>query len=867
MATVAKRQAHPPQPHKAPTRPRRFLLSGHSSIVSGPRPGGESPAADDLWPVGTRVSYQNGARQFQVEDVLKGGMGMVYIVTDVESGDPFVVKTMREQLAGHPELVARFWREVEAWITLEKHPNIVQARGFEQLDGRPYLMLEYVSGGSLRDFLSYDDLPVPDILDLAVQIARGMRHAASKGINAHRDLKPDNILLTAERVAKITDFGLVKLYAVQEENGIQLRDHAGDTNQHLTSVSGQGMGTTDYMPPEQWRDAGTVDIRSDIYSFGVMLYEMLTRIRPFYGKSRRELRDRHLTHMPMPPSALRPDVPQTVDALVARCIEKRPEHRYQTFAEVEQELTRILQKEFRRVVRLLTTAQLSVAELNERGAAFFNLGKPLDALKSFDAVLRLDDTHALAWANRGVALAELGRFAEALESFDRSLRLRPENPVVLMNKGLTLLELGREEDAHICLDRVTQISPGLQDAWRYRAELLNRLGWHETAYYSAYKARQLNPHDERACYQEALALFRMGQLAHAATALEACTERTGSHDPAGLLLRGQIAFAGGDAQGALLLTAAIPDDAPEYPHALLLGMRSALQLGYLDEVVSHRDALIRAEMAPRALALLRESLGAQRDAERPELLAITCETAVLAGDFEAALRAFERWKVRITGRPVQRIVPQLRLAMLRKHTPDSPAQRIALGILLAHLDKPHMAARHLRRGLEITPDALPGWMTYARVSAALGNHQQAEYAARQVTLLAPSEADGWLAWAEAALRNGDYEQALQGIRTFHSLERETALSLFVQGAAQAGLERWSAAIRHLGRAVELDPQFSVAWWNQCLCLMRMKRFEEARRTMLRARTLDSRLWERAPYDSPPFVPYPLAATGYLTSSA
>lgn len=846
-------------------RSRRFLLSGQTSLASHVPPVGDSAAVEGYWPVGTRVPYQSGARHFQVEDVFKGGMGTVYIVTDMDSGEPFVVKTVRDHLAGHPELVARFWREVEAWITLEKHPNIVQARGFEQLDGRPHLLLEYVSGGSLREFLGHEDLPVPDILVLAVQVARGMRHAASKGINAHRDLKPDNILLTAERVAKITDFGLVKLYTAQEGNAPWLNADESAASQFLTFVGGRGMGTTDYMPPEQWRDAGVADIRSDIYSFGVMLYEMLIRIRPFYGRNRRELYERHLTHVPVQPSALRPDVPLAVDALVARCIEKHPEDRYQSFAEVEQELTRILQKDFRRVVRLLTTDQLSVAELNERGAAFFNLGKPHEALESFDAALQLDRMHALAWANRGVALAELERFQEALASFDRALRLEPASPIVLMNKGLTLLELSQEEDAHLCLDRATQLNPLLEEAWRYHAELLNRLSWYETAYYSAYKARQLNPEDERAWYQEALALYRMGRFEHAAEAVDRCVQRITSRDPAILLLRSQIAFAMGEVRQALLLTAAVTPDAPEYREALLLGMDCALHLGRLDEIASHRDALVGIEMAGTALELLLDALGTDYEHARLELLVITCETAVFTGDFEVALRAFEAWQARTQDR-TRRIVPRIRVAMLRKHTPASPQQRVALGILLSHLDKPHMAARHLRRGLALLPGALAGWQAFARVSTALGEYRDAEFAARQGTLLAPSIPENWLTWAEAALRSGDYAQALDGAQTYHTQGRETAISLFVQGAALAGLERWTAAIRLFERALALDPQLSVAWWNQCLCLMRAKRFEEARRAMLRARALDSRMWERAPYDPPPFVPYPLPATGYLTPS-
>ena len=388
------------------------------------------------------------------------------------------------------------------------------------------------------------------------------------------------------------------------------------------------------------------------------------------------------------------------------------------------------------------------------------------------------------------------------------------------------------------------------------------MGWYETAYYAAYKARQLNPEDERAYYQEALALYNMGQLAHASEAIAQAEQQLGARDPALLMLRSLIALAEDNPRHALLISAAIPPDAVEYPQALELGMRCALQLSYLDEIAIHRDALDSAGMADRALSLLLDALPSYTSAIGLEMLIIVCETAVMAGEFVTALEYFEAWQVRTTGVQKSRLAPQIKLAMLRKHRPRNPQQRVALGILLAHLGKPYMAIRHLQRGLAALPDSVAGWRALARMSTEVGRFRDAEYATRQVTLLVPSDAAGWLAWAEAALRSGDYEQALYGLQRFHALGRESAVSLFMQGAALAGLERWSAAIRQFDRALALNPQFSVAWWNQCLCLARVKRFEEARRAMMRARTLDSRMWERAPYDTPPFVPYPILSSAY-----
>lgn len=857
-------------------RPKRFLLSGTTSAgLSAHALKAEAAEMQARWPVGTVVDYQQGARQFRVEAFQLGGMGVVYLVTDVDSGEPFVVKTIREHLSVHTELVARFWREVEAWITLEKHPNIVQARGFEQWDGRPYLLLEYVSGGSMRNLLQHEEMHVPDILELAVQIARGMRHATSKGINAHRDLKPDNILMTADRVAKVTDFGLVKFYAEEETaetdlGELDLELPGGQHAHPLTGIGVSGLGTKDYMSPEQWRHAAEVDPRSDIYSFGVMLYEMLTRIRPFYGKTRIELRDQHLNHSPVPPSALRPDIPPSVDSLVARCIEKRPSRRYQNFAELEQELTRILHREYRRVVRLLSTMQLSLAEMNERGAAFFYLGKPQQALASFDSVLALDDGHALAWANRGVSLAEMGLYKLALTSFDRSLAITSDNPVVMMNKALTLMELDRLEEAHTLLQQAVRRNPLLQDAWRYQAELLNRLGWHEPAYYSAYKARQLDPDDDRACQQEAIALYRLGHLEDASAVVAQWEEIVGNREPAVLLLRSQIAHAQGNCRHALLLSAAIPADAPEYVESLKLGMSCALVLGYLDEVAIHRDDMLKAELGEDALQLILDSLDSLGEIRPVQLLALACETAVEVGEFIVAQRLYEDWQKDAVreAQPDAPVIggPDIDVAGLRNQQPENPHQRLALGILLAQLNQPSLAVEYLYVGLEIIPESLVGWQTLARVNCELEDYHAAAVSSQMVVRLNPEDQTARLVYAEAALRIEDFQSALEAVQDAHSLGAETALSLFLQGAALAGLGRLNAAIRVLDRALGLDSKLSVAWWNQCLCLARLKRPEEARRAMIRARTLDSRMWEHAPYETPPFVPYPLSNTTILSRS-
>ncbi len=841
----------------------RYLIGTRSSIATRiplPRPTSASPTH---WKIGDLVSYQEGLRQFQVENVLLGGMGVVYVVTDTRSGDPFVVKGIREQFAFHPGLRARFRREAEAWMALQKHSNIVQARGFEVLDNRPHIFLEYVSGGSLRGMLNHAEQSVSDILHLAVQICRGMRYAYSMGLVAHRDLKPDNILLTTENTAKVTDFGLVKLW----EDGRSLGsftalepDQPGA--EPLTRLDAPGFGTKEYMPPEQWRSAGNADVRSDIYSFGVMLYEMLAGIRPFYGKTREEIRDSHFRSTPAPVSSLRPDVPPSVEALIGRCLQKNPDDRFSSFTTLHHELTRILHQEFRQVIPLPSREQLTISELNERGAAFFNLGKYNQALACFNQVVKSDPGHETAWANRGVTLAELGFYNEALVSFDRALAIRPESARILTNKGLTLFELGRYQESAVCYDRAVKIDPLLEEVWRYRAEVLNELGQYEQAYYAALKARQLDPEDERSYYHEALALIRLGRLDIASDAIVHYENRAGVLTSGGRWLRALLAHRQGQYQRALLLCAAIQPGSPEYWQALLLGMECALTLGDLDEAEVLLEHLPTDWMQEEILHLMISAL--QYSGSPPaRLLVMASETAVRARDFVTAQSCYESWlEQRHTADQQPEIrTPELDMTILCGAIHPDAHQAIAQGSLLLRLEELRAAVRCLWKGLEELRDEVHGWRDLGEALNRLGEFSKAMIAFGEVVRLAPSDGAAWLAYAEAAVRTRQYRIGLTALEEAHNLGSDNTVYLFLQAVALLGIGQYQAALRLFDRTLNMEATFALAWWNKHLCLWRLGRSRDANRCLHRARSLDPRLWRQPPYQPHPIMLYPLILPG------
>lgn len=817
------------------------------------------------WQVGERITLLSSHRQFQVEEIRAGGMGIVYVVTDVKNSTPLVIKGMRPQLVRSGVFRARFEREAMAWINLKKHPNIVQALSFQPINGQPHIFLEYISGGNLRDLLSRTELmPIPGILRLGVEICRGMRHAVATGVNAHRDLKPDNILITAEGNAKVTDFGLVKLLdetvlaGMDEQERSEIGLIAGGGLR--TDANAPAFGTKEYMPPEQWRSAAKADIRSDVYAFGVMLYEMLTSIRPFYAKDPITLRDKHFNVTPSPPSSLRPDIPPAVDNVVMRCLQKHPDQRFQDFAHIEQRLTRILQHEYREVIPLLTQEQMTIGEINERGTALFHLKRYPEALSCFNDVLRKDARSRVAWANRAVILAETSRPEEALRSFEMALKYKPDDPVVLTNKGMTLSELGHYDEALVCYTEATQYRNVPQEVWRYSSEVLNRLGRHTEAFEAAVKARTLNRDDALAYYQEALAALMIHRYQHAIEAVAQFERLEGARSPSALVLRARIAFYEGQYKESCRLCGNVDRSAPEYKPALMLNVESALALADLDEIEVLLPDVLESETISRSvLALMTEAMAA-RTIVPLRLLVYTAEIALRARDFITAERCYREWMSRVgdlgespTARP-----PHFTVRDVWERRPPDAHHRIAQGALLLQLGKPELAVQCLRAGVEALPDDVEGWRQLGEAYNTTASFRRSMQSFERVTRLMPQDCAAWQQFAESALRVEKYQVALDAAEQAARLD-ETAIVAFLRGAALFGLGRHHQALRQFEKALDADDNLAVAWWNKGLCARRLGRGAEANRCKHRARALDVRFWRMLDHHDRPMLPYPLVS--------
>lgn len=255
----------------------------------------------------------------------EGGMGFVYLGYDEKQGRQVAIKVLADPLACNQSFIDRFYREARSGSLLN-HPNIVRSYGaaLDRATGKHYLVLEYVDGPNVRALLDVQKrLSVGDAVHVALDMARALEHAHSRNV-VHRDIKPDNILITRSGVAKLADLGLAK---------------RTDETSHLTAAR-QGFGTPHYMPYEQAINAKYADGRSDIYALGATLYHLLTGELPFSGANHLEVVEKKNLGVFLPASALNPEVPVFLDEIVDKMLARDPADRYQTASELIIDLER-----------------------------------------------------------------------------------------------------------------------------------------------------------------------------------------------------------------------------------------------------------------------------------------------------------------------------------------------------------------------------------------------------------------------------------------------------------------------------------------------------------------------------------------------
>jgi tetratricopeptide (TPR) repeat protein len=822
------------------------------------------------WQKGNRI--QN---RWEIREIKQGGMGVVYIVYDYQLQDFHAAKTFQDRFLNNKAEQSSFNLEARAWINLDIHQNITQARFVHTIENKPFLFMEFVSGGDLGGWIGTPRLTkdLSQVLRFAIQFCDGMHYALSKGIEAHRDIKPQNCLITKDKVLKVTDFGLVKVPdfglvrvpvfggvgLVEKSHNVKIGSQESDktnkdqqvhggwfgrlfkgrqainesrnktsSTQHLKTgledIQRVGGRSPHYMAPEVFDDVTLVGVHSDIYAFGVMLFQMITGRLPFIAQTSTQAERLHKTE---PPPKLDPS-PSALNDVVQTCLAKDPAHRFADFAAARKALAEIYEQlTGESAPQPAKGAELNAEQWVNKGHNLSQLGPHEEALTCFDRALNLNPRYAEAWSSKGGILSFLGRYEEALTCLDRALELDLRDETAWSNKGVALGKLGGYEEALTCLDHALELNPHNEHIWSNKGRVLDEIGRREEALTCFEQALERDPRNEAAWSNKGGTLWELGQHQEGLACLERALEINPSHSDAWANK--------GRAMGAL----------GQHAEALAC-FEKALEF-------NHRNAKVWSDkgVALAALGRSQEELACYQRA-----LKINPRDKMTWYNRGVALRGLGRREEAIT---------------CFDHAIDLDPRFVNAwhnkGLELRNLGRHEEALACFDRALELDPNDIETWYDKGvELGEPLGRYEEALACYDRVLALNPRHMSAWnnkgavlgslrrygealkcfekaqqLGHPQATQRIADCRRILEGYpQGMPSASDREAEEWFNKSMTLVNAQRWEEAFTCLNHAIALSPRNVNVWVNKGLVLERLGRSEEGIACFDHALTINSR---------------------------
>jgi len=478
----------------------------------------KKPEAESRNEITPLKEYKIGDRiggKWQIYRILggegKSGMGIVYVCIDNDK-NIFALKTFQSAFLASKEMKDNFRREALAWVHLEKHPYIVQAEWVQEFDYRLFIGLEFVAPdkyekNTLTHYLK-EPISAQQASEWAIQFCYGMEHAASCGVTPHRDIKPDNIMITANKILKITDFGLAKLFS-SSGKVLETKAESQESGSKLSFIRTSGgkeiVGTLPWMAPEQFE--GETDVKSDIYSFGLVMYQMMNRGNlPFYARSIKGFEDAHK-------NAAVPKLNTKLFPIIARCLEKNPINRYSDFNSLRMDLEALYSKETgKKPTSLPEKIELEAWEYSNKGVSFYNLGFMDDAFKELRQAIAMKPDDAEAHCNIGNVLHAKGQLDDAIKAYRQAIAIQPDFAGAHNNMGVVLADKGQLDDAIKAYRQAIAIKPDCAETHHNMGNALKDKGHLDDAIKEFRQAIAIKPDYADAHCNTGIAFAVKGQL-------------------------------------------------------------------------------------------------------------------------------------------------------------------------------------------------------------------------------------------------------------------------------------------------------------------------------------------------------------------